>query len=263
MTTTGAMREQTVEVAGCPVTVRVAGQGEPLVLLPRENIDPAGLPFTARLSDRFTVFTPVLPGYHGSDVSCWTWLANVRDLAITQRAWIDALGLDGVTLVGMGLGGWAAAELASMSSRGLRRLVLVGAMGIQPERGEIFDQFIVSTELYARTAFRHQENFTGVFSEAPGYERLEGWETDREMSARIAWKPYMYNRSLPRLLGSCRIPALIAWGVDDAVVPAECAELYAKALPDSRTRMFPSCGHAVEAEEPAALAEAILDFARG
>src|SRR5215217_4976585 len=124
MTTSEALREQQVDVAGCPITVRVAGRGDPLVLLPRENIDPAGLPFAERLAERFTVYTPILPGYHGSDVGCWTWLADVRDLAITQQQWIGALGLDGVTLVGLGFGGWVAAEMASMSGRSLRRLVL-------------------------------------------------------------------------------------------------------------------------------------------
>lgn len=262
MTTINATRQQQVTVAGCSLTIRVSGAGDPLVLLGRENIDPVDLPFTARLAQQFTVYTPLLPGFHGTDVACWSWLADMRDLAITQRSWIDALGLDGVTLVGLGLGGWAAAELASMSGRGLRRLALAGAMGIQPEQGEIYDQFLVSTELYARTAFHDQQKFNQLFGEAPGYDQLEAWETDREMSSRIAWKPYMYNRSLPRLLESCTIPALIAWGAEDRVVPVECASLYAAALPDARETVFENCGHTVEVEEPERLAEALLAFAR-
>src|SRR5437773_916858 len=119
MTTSQALREERVEVAGCPITVRIGGQGDPLVLLPRENIDPVGLPFTERLAQRFTVYTPILPGYHGSDVGCWSWLDNVRDLAVTQQQWIGALGLEAVTLVGLGFGGWLAAEMASMSGREL------------------------------------------------------------------------------------------------------------------------------------------------
>lgn len=262
MTTIHATRQRQVAVAGCSITIRIAGQGDSLVLLPRENFDPVDLPFMARLAERYTVYTPILPGGHGSNVPCWTWLADMRDLAISQRSWIDALGLDGVTLVGLGLGGWAAAELASMSDRGLRRLVLVSPMGIQPQQGEIFDQFLVSTELYARTAFHDQANFNQLFGEAPGYEQLEAWETDREMTSRVAWKPYMYNRSLPRLLASCRAPALIAWGAEDRVVPVECATLYAEALPDARQRVFDDCGHAVEVEASDLLAEAILEFAQ-
>jgi pimeloyl-ACP methyl ester carboxylesterase len=261
MTTAQAVREEQVDVAGCPITVRIAGQGDPLVLLPRENIDPIGLPFTDRLAERFTVYTPILPGYHGSAVECWSWLADVRDLAITQQQWIGALGLDGVTLVGLGFGGWVAAEMSSMAGGRLRRLVLVSAMGIQPNEGQIFDQFLVSTELYARTAFRSQENFHRLFGEAPGFDQLEAWETDREMSSRIAWKPYMYNRSLPRLLSSCRMSALVVWGADDHVVPVECAALYAEALGNAPTRVIESCGHAVEVEEPVRLADAIVQFA--
>jgi len=263
VTTSTAVREERVEVAGCPITVRVAGRGDPLVLLPRENIDPAGLPFAERLAERFTVYTPILPGYHGSAVECWSWLDNVRDLAITQRQWIDALDLDRVTLVGLGFGGWVAAEMASMSNRQLHRLVLVGAMGIQPRHGEIYDQFLVSTELYARRAFHHKENFERLFTEAPQFEQLEAWETDREMSSRLAWKPYMYNRSLHRLLASCRVPSLVVWGAEDQVVPVECAALYAGALGDAPTRVIESCGHAVEAEEPQRLADAIIQFAGG
>lgn len=263
MTTSQAVREERVEVAGCPITVRVTGQGEPLVLLPRENIDPVGLPFTELLAERFTVYTPVLPGYHGSEVGCWSWLADVRDLAITQGQWIEALGLDGVTLVGLGFGGWVAAELASMSGRGLRRLALVSAMGVQPREGEIFDQFLVSTELYARAAFHDAENFNRLFGEAPEFDQLEGWETDREMSSRVAWKPYMYNRSLPRLLGSCRVPALVVWGAEDRIVPVKCAGLYAEALGGAPVRVIEACGHAVEAEQPERVVEAILEFAGG
>ena len=263
MTTSQAVREERVDVAGCPITVRVVGQGGPLVLLPRENIDPVGLPFTERLAERFTVYTPILPGYHGSEVGCWTWLADVRDLAITQRQWIDALGLDGVTLVGLGFGGWLAAEMASMCGRGFDRLVLVSAMGMQAREGAIFDQFLVSTELYSRQAFHHQENFNRLFSEAPEFDQLEAWETDREMSSRVAWKPYMYNRSLPRLLGSCRVPALVVWGAEDRVVPVECAELYAEALGDAPVRVIESCGHAVEAEEPEQLAGLVTAFHEG
>jgi pimeloyl-ACP methyl ester carboxylesterase len=263
MTAAQAVRERQVDVAGCPITVRVVGQGDPLVLVPRENIDPAGLPFTERLAERFTVYTPILPGFHGSAVECWSWLADVRDLAITQQQWIGALGLDNITLVGLGFGGWVAAEMASMSPGRLRRLVLVSAMGIQPVEGQIFDQFLVSTELYARTAFHNQDNFNRLFGEVPGFDQLEAWETDREMSSRLTWKPYMYNRSLLRLLASCRTPSLVVWGADDRVVPVECAGLYAEALGNAPTRVIESCGHAVEVEEPERLAEAIVQFAAG
>src|SRR5262249_903985 len=154
-------------------------------------------------------------------------------------------------------------EMASMSDRELRRLVLASPMGIQPRQGQIFDQFLVSSELYARTAFHHQDIFNRIFSEAPDYEQLEAWETDRGRSSPIAWKPYMYNRSLPRLLAACRTPSLIVWGAEDRVVPVECVALYAEALGGAPTRVIESCGHAVEAEAPEQLADAVIEFARG
>jgi len=46
--------------------------------------------------------------------------------------------------VGLGFGGWVAAEMASQSPTGLSQLVLVGAMGISRHRADMPDQAIVS-----------------------------------------------------------------------------------------------------------------------
>src|SRR2546429_7305802 len=49
-----------------------------------------------------------------------------------------------ICLVGLGFGGWVAAEMAALAPRDFHRLVLVGAMGVKPPEGDIFDQAIVS-----------------------------------------------------------------------------------------------------------------------
>ena len=43
----------------------------------------------------------------------------------------------------------------------------------------------------------------------------------------------------------------------DRVVPLECGEQYRKLLPDARLEIVRGCGHAVDLEAPAALAELI------
>ena len=47
---------------------------------------------------------------------------------------IQELGLEGVTLVGHFLGGWIAAEMATMSPGSLGSLVLVDAAGVRPRK---------------------------------------------------------------------------------------------------------------------------------
>ena len=78
---------------------------------------------------------------------------------------------------------------ATMASPSLKALVLVGAMGIKPIDGYIYDQFLVSTEHYAQTAFHDQRRFAEVYGSETTLEQLEAWETDREMTSRVAWKP--------------------------------------------------------------------------
>jgi pimeloyl-ACP methyl ester carboxylesterase len=80
------------------------------------------------------------------------------------------------------------------------------------------------------------------------------------MTSRLAWKPYMYNPTLPRLLGAVQAPALVITGDTDAVVPPECAALYAEALPNATLETMPGCGHAVDVEHPEALAAAVTSF---
>ncbi len=70
--------------------------------------------------------------------------ARMRDIAAMHSWLLTDLGVSDVSLVGLGFGGWIAAEMASQSPTAFRRLVLVGAMGIKPPEGDIADQAIVS-----------------------------------------------------------------------------------------------------------------------
>jgi pimeloyl-ACP methyl ester carboxylesterase len=157
----------------------------------------------------------------------------------------------------MGYGGWIGVELATLSPARLSRLVLVGAAGLLPAQGRIHDQFLVSHLDYARAYFADPARYAAVFGAEPDLDVLERHEISREMTTRVAWKPYMHNRRLVHLLPELRIPTLLVWGERDRVVPPECGEQYRKLLPDARLEVVPGCGHAVDLERPQALAELI------
>ena len=70
----------------------------------------------------------------------------------------------------------------------------------------------------------------------------------------------MYNASLPHLLGGVVTPALVVWGRDDRIVPLECGERYAKALPRARLEIVDGAGHFVEMEKPNELARLVTNF---
>src|SRR6266536_322103 len=248
-----------VKLSGVTLRLRKGGAGDPLLLLHHDVGSLDHLPFYDALAQRFTVYLPSHPGYDGSERP--TWMRSVRDVAVMYQALLASLELGPVSLVGLGFGGWIAAEMATMSPQAFRRLVLVGAMGVKPVKGEILDQAIVSYIDYVRAGFEDQGVFDGLFGAEPLTELLEQWDLNREMTFRIAWKPYMYNPTLPHLLGGVKTPSLIVWGRGDKIVPPECGEAYARALPGSRLAVVPGAGHFVDMEQPEALARLILEFA--
>ena len=140
------------------------------------------------------------------------WMRDVRDMAILHSLLLRALGLDRVHVVGLGLGGWVAAEMAIMCQPQFERMVLVGAMGLQPPEGEIVDQFLLDGEEYARLGIRDRGRFDQLYGAQPDVDQKETWEINREMTARIAWKPYMFNPTLSVLLQGVDTPTLIVWG---------------------------------------------------
>jgi pimeloyl-ACP methyl ester carboxylesterase len=253
-----AWTTEEVRVAGSSVRLRTAGRGAPLLVLHHDIGTPEQLPFYDALADRFTLLLPSHPGYDGSERPAF--MRSVRDVAVTYQALLAQRGLADVALVGLGFGGWIAAEMATMSPRAFRKVVLVGAMGIKPAEGEILDQALVSYIDYVRAGFEDQKAFERLFTADPPTPLLEQWDLNREMTFRIAWKPYMYNQSLPHLLGSVAIPALVVWGRKDRVVPLECGERYAKTLRNAKLEVIDDAGHFVEMEKPEQLARLIGGF---
>ena len=187
-------------------------------------------------------------------------MRSTRDIAVIYRGILSELKLSKAALVGLGFGGWIAAEMASMAPADLSHLVLVGAMGIKPPQGDILDLAITGSIDYARAGFHDQKAFDRVYGAEPSVDQLEMWDICREMSFRIAWKPYMYSQTLPYLLCAVRAPALVVWGDDDRIVPQSAGKIYAKALPNAKLEIVKACGHCVDMEQPEALAKLVTNF---
>jgi pimeloyl-ACP methyl ester carboxylesterase len=257
-----AWQSSTVAVAGTTLNVTRGGRGAPVLVLHHDVGSPATLPFYDALAEKFTVIRPSHPGYDGSPRP--EWMRAVRDVAVVYQGLLaeDAAtrGPGAVSLLGLGFGGWIAAEMATMAPRAFHRLVLVGAMGVKPERGDIADQALVSYLDYVEAGFADKRAFERVYGAHVPTATLEQWDLNREMTFRIAWKPYMYNPTLPHLLGVVATPALIVWGRQDRIVPLECGERYAKLLPRARLELIDGAGHLVDMEKPDALASLVTRF---
>jgi len=250
--------ESTMDAAGTKLHVARAGRGRPLVVLHHETGTLDRLPFYDALAAHYDVLVPHHPGYSRSQRP--DWMRSTRDIAVIYRGLLSQLKIDGAALVGLGFGGWIAAEMASMAPADLSRLILVGAMGIKPPVGDILDAAVTGYIDYARAGFHDQKAFDRVYGAEPSGEQLEMWDVCREMSFRIAWKPYMYSQTLPHLLGAVRVPSLVVCGDDDKVVPQSAAKRYLEALPNAKLEIVKASGHCVDMEQPEALAKLVTNF---
>jgi len=257
MSGSASWNESAMTIAGGKLHLMRAGSGRPVLVLHHDIGSPDRLPFYDALARSFDVLVPHHPGWGKSERP--QWLRSVRDIASIHSWLLSDLGLTDVALVGLGFGGWIAAEMASQSPTAYRKLVLVGAMGINPPGGYIADQAIVSYIDYPKAGFHDEAAFTRVYGDVTT-DQLEQWDICREMVFRTAWKPYMYSQTLPHLLGGIRAPALVVWGDDDRHVPKSAGDAYVKALRNARLETVAACGHYVDMEKPDELARLVTAF---
>jgi pimeloyl-ACP methyl ester carboxylesterase len=260
MTGASAWRESTHEVAGTQLHLKRTGKGSPLLLLHHDTGPADELPIYQSLAARFEVLLPHYPGFGKSRRP--EWMRSVRDIAVVYQALLAQLEVTRPVLLGLGFGGWIAAEMATFAPRDVSHLVLVGAMGVKPPEGDIFDQALVSYIDYARAGFHDQTAFDRVYGKDPSTDQLEQWDICREMCFRIAWKPYMYSQTLPHLARGISAKTLIVWGDQDRIVPPSAGRLYQQAIPGSRLQVVKDCGHCVDMERPHDLAELVLSFTK-
>lgn len=263
-TTVATCTEEIVEAAGIQLHLVKGGSGDPLLILHDEMGHPGWLRFHAALASQHALYLSLHPGFGSTERL--EWIMNMRDLAGWYLEALDDLGLDRVHLLGRGLGGWLAAEMATMCPQQFRKLVLVSAPGIRPPTGEIYDMFLVVARAYLAQGFLDPDNtpeYQELYGSDPTPEQVDRWEYAREEASRLTWRPYMHYPNLAPLLHRLkRLPTLIIWGREDAVVPVSAAEAYHAAIPGSQLVVLDNCGHRPEIEQTEAFVRHVQEFLR-
>jgi pimeloyl-ACP methyl ester carboxylesterase len=250
--------ERSIALPTGNVVVTELGSGPPLVVLHRDVTAPGTSPFLEALGERHTVFAPHLPGFGGSDRP--EWMRSVAQLGVVTARILDALEVCPCPVVGLGFGGWVAADVATLGGKRMDALVLVSPLGIKPSSGEITDYALLSVTEYASLGFHDPASYVALCGEDPTEEVLRAWDGAREMVTRIAWKPIGHSRALPPMLGFAEVPALVVWGEEDAIVPRAAAQDWLEALPHATSVLLPDIGHQVDLEAPTELASLVSEF---
>jgi pimeloyl-ACP methyl ester carboxylesterase len=249
---------------GYGLSVTVSGQGEipdvggSAVLLLHGGAGPrsmAGL--AAALSEHAYVITPTHPGFDGTPRP--DWADRVDDLALAYLDLIDTLTLRQVLVIGSSFGGWIAAQMALLDTRGrISGLVMANAVGIQPEPpAEIADVAKLGPAELSRRAFY---NPARRVNPATLSEEQQAGMAANGRTAAVYTGPHMYDPKLHRRLHRVTMPVLFVWGEEDGVVPIEYGRAFAASFPRSTFRPIPEAGHFPHIEQPGLTMAALGDF---
>jgi len=259
--TVGTFTEEKVQVGEVSLALLKGGQGQPTLVLHGIEGDEGWLAFHEALATSAAVYAPSHPGYGRTD--CPEWLNKIQHQAVFYHWFLQEADLESVDVVGIGLGGCIAAEMALMCADRMRNLVLVSPAGILPSEGEVYDVFVESWQQVIERSFydhRSAPEYLRVYGEGfvPQFGGIR--EAGRVMSTVLAYKPYMYDRSLPGMLGKIRLPTLVVLGDTDRIMPRECGERFQQGIPGATLTTLEHCGHWAHMDRPEALADSIRAF---
>jgi len=254
---------RSITLAGIDLELWEGGDGPPVLFLHGAGGFRPDDPFVGLLSQRRRVIAPSHPGFGGSALP--DWLDRPDDIAILYLELLALLGHAQLDLIGCSVGGWIAAELASMVPERFRRLVLVGPVGVKlgsRDTLDIPDIFAMPAATVEKLLYhdpdRHRPDPANL-SDA----QLATMLRNRETTALLTWEPYMHNPKLRHRLHRVRCPTLLLRGESDGLISPAYLEGYAKLLPNARTATIAAAGHVPQIEQPAAFADSVLAFLNG
>jgi pimeloyl-ACP methyl ester carboxylesterase len=252
-----------IKISGIRIDAVERGTGAPLLFLhPGIGLDPAA-PVLDRLAARARLIAPTHPGFGASEQP--PAFDSVNDLAYFYLDLLDALDLKDVTLVGVSLGGWIAAEMAVKSTARLSRLVLANSVGIKVggrETRDIVDIFATPEKEFNELAYANPALGARDYKSLPD-AAVRAAARNREATARYAWSPYMHNPKLKGRLHRIKIPTLFLWGDSDRILSEPYGRDYAGMIPGARFETVPKAGHFPHLDQPEEFARRVHAFMEG
>jgi pimeloyl-ACP methyl ester carboxylesterase len=200
---------------------------------------------------------------------------NVTIMARDALAFIDALGLKQIDLLGFSLGGYVAQELVLLRPRVVRRLVLAGTA---PQGGPDLHRWSEDVYTLATPDEPTAEDLLSLFfsgseqSRAKGMEslgRLYEREADRDEATDLATRDAQLaaitawgipdESKLNRLAGITQ-STFVANGDNDTMMHTQNSHLLAEHLPNAQLRIYPDAGHGFLNQYPERFADDVRAF---
>jgi pimeloyl-ACP methyl ester carboxylesterase len=226
------------------------GRERPLLYLHEYEQHPGAAPFLAKLGERHAVRAPEHPGYGRS--TGFEHVEDVFDVTLHYRRLLERWNAGPVDVIGHGLGGMFAAELAAIAPQLVRRLVLVSPYGLWLDDTPMPDPFVLNPAALAKMKWHDPEK---AGSEPSAFDAADGETiaTFRAQNLSTATK-FLWpipDRGLKRRLQYVAAPTLIVRGVADGLFPAPYVDAWTAAIAGARAATIADAGHLpmVEAED--------------
>ena len=242
-------------------TVSKTGGGPPVLYLHGafgHTFRPASVD---RLSDQFTVYAPVHPGFE--DANTADGLEDVLDLVLYHVDLMDHLGVETADLVGHFFGAMIAAEIAAIRPDRVRRLVLASPGGLWVEDEPNLDYFATPVPALRGAIFSDADSeiAQSILPDVGPDNRIAA-EIVRVQSlgttAKFLWP--IPDRGLSRRLSRIKAPTLIVTGEDDPIASPGYGRFARELIADSRLEIVPNANHMIPFEQADRFSDLVLSF---
>ncbi len=239
--------------------------------------DPARKPivFLHGFTDSWFSFSPVLkylpPNYHvlmldhrghGNSSKPETGY-EIGDFAADTIAFMSALELQNVTLIGHSLGSFIAQRVAVTTPELIARLILIGSSN-DPRTDDLMPFLDAVNALEDPVP----EEFARGFQVSTIYGNLSDEFMRQVVSESMKLPARVWHQTLNELLSEkgitpfaqIQMPTLILWGEQDTTWLRAAQEILAAGIPQAELVIYEETGHALHWEQPERFARELEDF---
>lgn len=260
--------ERCLDAKGQTFPYLTGGSGPPLLLLHGFTANKDNFNALSRyLTPHYTVYAPDWPGFGDSSrnpSADYSADAQVEHL----HAFVNALGIQKIHLIGSSLGGTFAALFTAKYTDSVASLCLLCAAGTRENKDSVLMQEFRRTRIFPhliKNPKDHWKKWSALFATpmripycvdyAMGVAAAHDYELHKSILVTLADEP-----SLEARCSVLPTPALIIAGEKDVIIPAQSVHSLAKIFPNSVIKIMANVGHLPMVEVPHQTAREYLAF---
>jgi len=190
---------------------------------------------------------------------------TMPDFSADVIAFMDALGLPQVTLVGHSMGSLVAQEVALTAPERVTRLILIGsATNMRSADVLQLQQEVNALEDPVPAEFAREFQVSTIYHPVPAEFLDRAVAESLKLPARV-WRAALEGQLAVDYTGRInriRMPTLVLRGDHDTIFPRPAQDALPAGLPNASLKVYPETGHALHWERPSEFVSDLEEFIR-